>query len=314
MTISESLADYWSSAKYDDMPPETVRHAKLCLLDTLGAGIAGSKSDVAAIALETAQHALESPRGSSIVWGTKTTLPAPAAALVNGTAAHALELDDLGGCGHSGAVVIPAVCALASRERLTGKDALIAIIAGYDVAARILEGAGGYRPHNDLGGPTGTCGSFGAAAGAAKALKLERKQFAHALGIAGTFTGGVWAFLDDGAMTKRFYPGKASENGLSAALLARSGMTGPRKVLEADAGFFATYSRGTATPQATLAGLGTEFRGAPQNSLSDEDLEHKARSQIEPVLGKDGCNAILDCIFRLDAVTDLNELLNRLKP
>ena len=96
----------------------------------------------------------------------------------------------------------------------------MALLAGYDLAARVLEGAGGYRPHNDLGWhSTGTCGSFGAAAAAARSLGARSlDRFADALGIAGTFTGGIWAFLADGAMTKRFHPGKAAENGLSAAL------------------------------------------------------------------------------------------------
>jgi 2-methylcitrate dehydratase PrpD len=126
----------------------------------------------------------------------------------------------------------------------------------------VLEGAGGYRPHNEAGWhSTGTCGSFGAAAGAAKLLGLGRERFADALGVAGTFTGGTWAYLADGAMTKRFHPGKAAENGLSAAFLAQAGLTGPRHVLEAEwGGFFPTYSRDNATPEATLAGLGQEFR------------------------------------------------------
>ena len=81
-------------------------------------------------------------------------------------------------------------------------------------------------------------------------LKLDRSRFADALGVAGSFTGGIWAFLADGAMTKRFHPGKAAETGLSAALLARSGMSGPRQVLEAQwGGFYSTYARDKATPQ-----------------------------------------------------------------
>ena len=134
------------------------------------------------------------------------------AAMVNGTSAHALELDDFGGCGHSGAVVIPAVCALAGRHSFSGKEAITALVAGYDLAARTLEGAGGYRAVQDLGWhSTGICGSFGAAAASAKLMKLDAERFADALGVAGTFTGGIWAFLADGAMTKRFHPGKASE-------------------------------------------------------------------------------------------------------
>ncbi len=286
-TLTASLAQYWASARYEDLPPESIRLAKRFLIDTLAAGIAGASSDAAGIVLQTVKSALESPTGSSVVWGRSDVLPAPHAALVNGTASHALELDDFGGCGHSGAVVTPAVCALANRPGLSGKDALTAIIAGYDVAARVTEGVGGYRAHNDLGWhSSGTCGTFGAAAAAAKLLKLDAERFADALGVAGTYTGGIWAFLADGAMTKRFHPGKASETGLSAALLAQSGMTGPRQVLEAEwGGFYSTYGRGIATPEATLKALGTEFR--------------IARSGMKPYACCRGLHATLDALFEV---------------
>jgi 2-methylcitrate dehydratase PrpD len=272
-TLTESLAQYWSAARFEDLPAETVRLAKRFLLDTLAAGIAGAHTEVPAIVLRAAQASLGDAAGASVLWARPDKLPAPQAALVNGTASHALELDDFGGCGHSGAVVIPAVCALAGRAAMSGKQALTAIVAGYDVAARVLEGAGGYRPHNDLGWhSSGTCGGFGAAAGAAKALKLDAGQFADALGIAGTYTGGIWAFLADGAMTKRFHPGKASETGLSAALLAQEGMSGPRQVLETPwGGFFSTYAR--------------EFR--------------IARSGMKPYACCRGLHATLDALFEV---------------
>jgi 2-methylcitrate dehydratase PrpD len=284
-SLTEQLAQYWASARYEDLPAETVRLAKRFLLDTLAAGIAGAGTDVAGVALRAMKGSLEGAAGSSVIWAREDTLPPTQAALVNGTASHALELDDFGGCGHSGAVVIPAVCALAARANASGRDALVAIVAGYDVAARVLEGAGGYRAHNDLGWhSSGTCGSFGAAAAAAKLLKLDAERYSDALGIAGTFTGGIWAFLADGAMTKRFHPGKASETGLSAALLAEAGMSGPRRVLEAEwGGFFSTYARGIATPEATLKGLGSEFR--------------IGRSGMKPYACCRGLHATLDALF-----------------
>ena len=286
-TLTESLANYWAAARFEDLPADTVRLAKRFLIDTLAAGIAGARTDVVEAVLAAAQAGTEGAAGSASVWGRTEKLPAPMAAMVNGTSAHALELDDFGGCGHSGAVVIPALCALAGRLRFSGRQALCALAAGYDLAARTLEGAGGYRPVNDLGWhSTGICGSFGAAAVSAKLLGLDRERFADALGIAGTFTGGIWAFLADGAMTKRFHPGKASENGLSAALLAQAGMSGPRKVLEAEwGGFFSTYAKSTATPAATLAGLGTEFR--------------IARSGMKPYACCRGLHACQDALFEL---------------
>ena len=286
-TLVERAADYWSAARYEDLTPEAVRLAKRFLLDTLAAGIAGSGSDVVEVAIKAARAGTESTSGSAVLWGRSDTLPAPQAALVNGTASHAYELDDFGGCGHSGAVVVPVVLALAGRGGISGRDALMGLLAGYDLAARVLEGAGGYRRHNDLGWhSTGTCGSFGAAAAAARLLKLDRARFADALGIAGTFTGGIWAFLTDGAMTKRFHPGKAAENGFSAALLAQAGMTGPRHVLEAEwGGFFSTYGPGIATPEATLDGLGKEFR--------------IDRSGMKPYACCRGLHACLDALFQI---------------
>src|SRR5579875_1894614 len=256
-SLTETLVAYWAKASYRDLPAETIRAAKRHLLDTIGAG-----TEVTVATRKALAAAHEGAGGSAVLWGTAAALAPPQAALVNGTAAHALELDDFGGCGQSGAVVIPAVCATADLLGSSGEAVLAAIVAGFDLAARVLEGAGGYRPHNDLGWhSTGTCGSFGAAAAVAKLLALDAPRFTAALGIAGTFTGGIWAYLVDGAMTKRFHPGKAAENGLSAAFLAQAGMTGPRFVLEAEwGGFYSTYARETATPAATLDGLGREFR------------------------------------------------------
>jgi len=284
-SISQNLARYWAAASLGDVTPAAISAAKRFLLDTLAAGVAGGREEVVQSVVEGIR--LASGAGNAVLWGRTDSLPPAAAALVNGTAAHALELDDFGGCGHSGAVVIPAVCALAASSRKSGREVLLAVIAGYDVASRVLDGSGGYRPHNGRGWhSTGTCGSFGAAAGAAKLLDLAPETFAHALGIAGTFTGGLWAFLADGALVKRFHPGKAAETGVIAALLAQSGLTGPGQIFEADwGGFYPTYAPGVATPERVLEGLGEDF--------------HILRSGIKPYAC---CRTIHSCI---DAVLDI---------
>ena len=124
------------------------------------------------------------------------------AALVNGTASHAFELDDTGGCDHSGAVVVPAAVAaleLAGRP-VSGKEFITAVVLGCDIARRALEACGAYEPHNGAGfHSTGTCGPFGAAAAAAKILGLNALQTRHALGIASAYSGGLWACVHDGA-------------------------------------------------------------------------------------------------------------------
>jgi 2-methylcitrate dehydratase PrpD len=284
-SISQQLARYWATASLADVTPASVSAAKRFLLDTLAAGVAGGRESVVQSVVDGIRIAAGT--GDAVLWGRGDSLPPAAAALVNGTAAHALELDDFGGCGHSGAVVVPAICALAAVRRATGRDMLLATIAGYDVASRVLDGSGGYRPHNGRGWhSTGTCGSFGAAAGSAKLLNLSADDFAHALGIAGTFTGGLWAFLADGALVKRFHPGKAAETGVIAALLAQSGLTGPGLIFEAEwGGFYPTYAPGVSTPERVLQRLGEDF--------------HILRSGIKPYAC---CRTIHSCI---DAVLEI---------
>src|SRR6185369_11435739 len=150
-SLTEQLAHYWSGARYEDLPDAVVAMAKSVLLDTLSVGVRGAESEVAVATRKGITSALECSSGSASLWGTNLSLPPSAAALVNGTASHAYEFDDYGGCGHSGAVVVPAVCAMAERSHADGRSVIVALVAAYDVAARITLGAGGYRAHNDLG-------------------------------------------------------------------------------------------------------------------------------------------------------------------
>lgn len=259
-TLTETLSSFIAGLRWDAIPAAVRAKARLCILDTLGAGLAGSRTDESRRVMA---GVAECQTGDAAgIWGTPQRASAPAAALVNGTLAHTRELDDFGGCGHSGAVVVPAAFAVAEQTGASGAQLLAAVVAGYEVAARVTEGAGGYTPHNARGWhSTGTCGSFGAATAAAVLLGLDAADTASAIGLSGSFTGGLWAFLRDGAMSKRLHPGKAAETGVQAAYLAKHGFTGPREVLEAPyGGFFSTYAPGEADPKAVLAGLGEEYR------------------------------------------------------
>ena len=132
--------------------------------------------------------------------GPPASLPPAPAALANGSLAHLLELDaHFGGCGHSGAVVVPAVLAVAVAEGRSGRDVLTAVVAGYEVASRILAAAGGYRAHNGRGWhSTGTCGAFGAAAAAARTVALDARGTASAIAIGGSLAAGLWASRSTG--------------------------------------------------------------------------------------------------------------------
>ena len=140
-TISASLAACWSGMAVGDLPNEVVGAARRFVLDTLACCVAGARTeavDAVIGAIEASGQRLEGPAS---LLGRGGALPADRAALVNGTAAHALELDDFGGCGHSGAVVVPSVMAVAEQMGASGGDVVLAVAAGYDVAARVLEGA-----------------------------------------------------------------------------------------------------------------------------------------------------------------------------
>jgi 2-methylcitrate dehydratase PrpD len=260
-TLSQRLAGFVAETSGETLPAAVVHKAKRHILDTLGASLGG------ATAVEARSvRALMSlgSKGEIRAWGTSQSFNARDAAFVNGVAAHALELDDAGGCDHSGAVVLPAAfAALACTDRaVSGREFLTAVVIGYDVGRRVLEACGGYSPHNNYGWhSTMTCGAFGAAAASARLLGLDADQTAAALGHAGSFSGGLWGFIHDASQTKRMHTGRAAEGGLLAALLARQGVSGPTQIFEdVWGGFFNAFARETQQPEALLADIGVVWK------------------------------------------------------
>lgn len=260
--LAQQLGAFCAATRFDDLPPALVARTRQHILDTLGATLAGSaafepRQTLAMLTVEPAQ-------GTSSVWGTATALNARDAAFANGAAAHALELDDTGGCDHSGAVVLPAaLAALAlSKRAVSGHELLTAVVLGYDIGRRVLEACGGYSPHNGAGWhSTATCGTFGAAAAAAHLLDLDAAQTTAALGHAASFSGGLWAFIHDASQTKRLHAGRAAEGGLTAALLAARGISGPTQVFEdVWGGFFNAFAPQSKQPEALLAELGQTWK------------------------------------------------------
>lgn len=256
-SLTGRLAEFIVRLNYRSLPAEVVAKAKSCLMDTIGAALAGSKTPEAAIAKRLALK-LHQKKEATLFTG-KSKVGVLEAALANGMMAHALELDDGNryAMGHPGVGVIPAVLALAEKERIKGKEIIPAIVAGYEIFGRI--GAGGNPSHFDRGfHTTGTCGTFAAAAAAGRLLKLNQAQMVSALGIAGSQAAGLFAFMADGTMTKVLHPGKAAHNGLLAAYLAREGFTGPAFILEDKRGFYRAFAD-TYDPQRILAELGEKY-------------------------------------------------------
>jgi 2-methylcitrate dehydratase PrpD len=259
-SLTEALASHWAAARYEDVPAGVIGDVKDHVLDTVAVAMAGAGT-VEASGVVSALASVQDVSAGSLVWGTDLRVTPAQAALANGTSVHARDFDDGGGPGHAGSTVLPAALALAEATGADGRTLLLATVAGYDVGYRTLRSLGGFAAHTDRGWhSTGTMGSFAAAAAGAKVLGLDAQQYADALGIAGSFTGGVWAFKDDGAMTKRIHPGKAGETGVDAAIFARAGITGPRRIFEsAWGGLYATFSGGEAHPEDALSDLGVDF-------------------------------------------------------
>lgn len=260
--VLPKLARLVGQTSFADFDARTLHKAKLHLLDTVGVTVAGTASVETAASL---QALAPQPSGSSAIWGTGLSTEARTAALLNGIAAHALELDDAGGCDHSGAVVVPALiaCLPGLGRRVTGAAVLHAMLLGYEVARRVLEACGGYEAHNGLGWhSTGTCGPFGSAAAVAILKGLDEEKIGMALAIAGSTAAGTWAFIHNGSQTKKLHSGRAAEGGLIAAELAGAGFTGPSAIFEnVWGGFFPTFARSTPfAPEALLADWGSFWR------------------------------------------------------
>jgi len=159
-------------------------------------------------------------------------------AFLGGTLMHTLEMDDLHkrSVTHPGCVVVPAALAVAAEEGLAGRQMLIAVLRGYEAMCRIGNAAG--RAHYRIWHSTATCGPFGSAMAAGFLLDLSPEQQVWALGNAGTQSAGLWEFMNSGGMSKHLHAGRAAEAGVLAADLARSGFTGPARILEGKQGMF----------------------------------------------------------------------------
>ncbi|CAM3435121.1 2-methylcitrate dehydratase [Rouxiella silvae] len=262
LDVQSTLVAFVNDTCFDDLPAELVARAKRHIIDTLGAGLVGATSEVAR---DVTQFILsEGCLPLATLWGRAEKTSARNAALLNGIASHALELDDTGGCDHSGAVVIPAMMAVLPlcKKPVNGKEFITAVVLGYDVARRVLEACGGYSAHNGTGWhSTSTCGVFGAAAAVAKLLGLNSAQISSALGIAGSLSGGLWAFIHDGSQSKKLHAGRAAEGGVLAALSAQAGITGPAELFEDHwGGFLKTLAPASANQQALVTELGQVWK------------------------------------------------------
>ncbi len=267
-SLAERLAGCITELDESRLPPAVRRKCEDLLVDVVGLCVTARNEDYVKSAL-----AGWDDDGPCTAIGHKRTLSAAGAAFINGTAAHGEDFDDTfeGGPVHAGAVIVPAVLAACERASSLipnrplpnppplagegreggmrgsegwGQSALLGIAVGTEVMCR-LSTVVPKAVHKSGFHPTAIFGVMGAAAGVGAALGLTQKQIVDALGIAGSFAGGIIEYLAEGAWTKRLHPGWAAQSGLRAAMLGRAGYFGPRTVFEGVHGLFHGFAHTT---------------------------------------------------------------------
>lgn len=239
--IAESIAEFTLEAGYDKLPENALRHAKIILIDSLGAMIGTKNLESSQIA---AQIALEmgGPEESTIV-GYKKKVASPNAAFANAIQAYGYDsIDDHNESNaHPSAATIPVSLALGEFLNKSGKELIEAIVVGNEVVCRTGTAFLGKMYYQGFH-PTSTCGTFGAVISAAKLMNLNREQIINAQGIAGSMVAGLMAWNSEGSPTKRLQAAHPAMCGIIAARMAEKGYRGPSDIYESEDGFMNSYS------------------------------------------------------------------------
>jgi 2-methylcitrate dehydratase PrpD len=240
-SLSQRVGDIGEKLEFADLPEVVVENSKKFILDLLGNILAAKHIESSRIVLDTAKDLGGNPTSTVIGCNYKTS--AQMAALVNGTFGHAFDMDDdhREGTQHSSVVVFPAVFALAERFGKSGKDLVTAFAYGSEITIRLGEAFLGQTYYQGFH-PTGTCGVFGAAGGAAKVMGLDAAGITRALGLAGSQAAGLLEWKAQGSWSKRYQAGHPAMCGTLGALLASRGYTSPTTVWDGEDGFIRAYS------------------------------------------------------------------------
>lgn len=254
MLDARPLAAWVAGLRYEDLPPAAIAQAKRLMLDTLAVGWAGSNAN--GIAPVRRLALAQGGATESGLWAHGDRVPAAQAALVNGMMGAALDFDSVHdeATVHADVVVLPAVLALAERERLSGREFLAAYIAGDEMLVRL-----GLAIQTHPGWfYTSVLGVFAAAAASARVLKLDAAGVQTAMGIALSRAAGTQQALVERSLTKRMQSAFAARDGVEAALWAQAGISSPSEVFGGRCGFEALYTG--LDGAVVLGGLGSEYR------------------------------------------------------
>ena len=252
MSLTQALGRFVAELSPNRIPQAAMRTAQLGFIDCVGTMIAGRNE----AAVRIMKDVLAPPPGpSSLTFGAERA-PAPEAAWINGTAAHALDYDDVGLRGHPSTVLVPAILAEAEALDASGADMLTAYVAGYETWAELFRRDNGLL-HAKGWHPTGLYGAVGAAAACARLRRLDAARAAMAIALGASQSGGLMANF--GTMTKPFHAGRAAHAGIVAARLAEAGFTASLDALEHPQGFLHAISPAGTEDRASAPRLGEHW-------------------------------------------------------
>lgn len=237
------LAGFVHNLEWKALPPEVVESAKMRILDTLASAMAGYRLNRTFSDTVTRMYADMGGKAESRVLFSDLQLPAPNAAFLNGAYGHGADIDDghRTANGHPGIVVIPAALALAEAERRSGKELILATVAGYDVFVRL---ASAINPSHFGRGfhSTGTVGTIAASAAAAKVLNLGFEGVRNAISLGAVQAAGIHEISESAQASKPLSPAKAAYSGALAGRMAKLGIEGPIEALEGSKGFLKCFT------------------------------------------------------------------------
>lgn len=261
---TEAVVRFIAASEMRNFPADVIAQGKRCLIDGFAVILAGSTVRGSAIVRDYVR-AITDKQEASVFGPERLMAPAAQAALANASSGHAMDFDDTqlsttpdrpyGLLTHPTVPALAASLAVAERRAASGAEFLQAFLTGFEVECKIAEAI---DPHHYLGGfhTSGTIGTFGAAVGAAKLLKLTPAATAHVLAIASSLAAGIR--VNFGSMTKPLHVGRAAENGVFAAEVASRGFTGGADALDGQWGFFQVFGGG-AEPDRLVPVLGKPY-------------------------------------------------------
>ncbi len=261
MTAARQLAEWALALTWSEIPKNVQVIVKEHCADGIGNAIGGLSTEIARAAAATVSESGKSDAAS--MWGSDQRTSVPSAAFYNSILIHALDFDDThaGGLVHATAPTLSTAWAIGESLNKTGKDVVTAYALGLEIICR-LGGAAPYGFHSRGLHATQVCGTIASSVVAAKLMGLSLDQTVNAMGIAGSFSGGLLEFLNTGSSTKQIHPGIAAQAGITAATLASHGATGPETVLEGEYGIYKTLSDRAVDVESITYGLGSTWQAA----------------------------------------------------